>query len=64
MLNKEKVITAIQSLPQEFTIDDVVEALIVLQKIETGLKQSAAGEVFSTEEAKAKLRSKFPHLGI
>ncbi len=39
MLSKEKVIEAIQSLPDEFSIDDVVERLIVLHKIETGLQQ-------------------------
>jgi len=62
MLQKEKVITAIKSLPDEFTIGDVVETLIVLQKIEIGLKQVENGKVFTTEEAKTRLKSKFPDL--
>ncbi len=56
MLVKEKVIEAIQSLPSQFSIDDVVEKLIVLEKIEIGLKQVAEGKVLSTQEAKEKMK--------
>jgi len=56
MLSKEKVIEAIQSLPDEFSIDDVVERLIVLHKIETGLQQVSEGKTTSTPEAREKLQ--------
>lgn len=56
MLVKEKVIEAIQSLPHQFSIDDVMEKLIVLEKIEIGLKQVEEGKVLSTQEAKAKMK--------
>ena len=56
MLVKEKVIEAIQSLPSQFSIDDVVEKLIVLEKIEMGLKQVTEGKVLSTQEAKEKMK--------
>lgn len=56
MLVKEKVIQAIQELPAEFSIDDVVERLIVLQKIETGLQQVKEGKELHTKEAKEKLK--------
>lgn len=56
MLSKEKVIEAIQSLPDEFSIDDVVERLIVLHKIETGLQQVSAGKTISTQEAREQLQ--------
>ena len=56
MLVKEKVIEAIQSLPSQFSIDDVVEKLIVLEKIEIGLKQVTEGKVLSTQEAKEKMK--------
>ena len=62
MLQKDKVITAIQSLPDTFTLDDLVEVLIVLQEIEIGLKQVAEGKTLTTEEAKAILKVKFPTL--
>jgi len=56
MLLKEKVIEAIQSLPDEFSIDEVVERLIMLHKIETGLQQVSEGKTISTQEAREKLQ--------
>lgn len=56
MLIKEKVLEAIQSLPAQFSIDDLVERLIVLHKIETGLQQAAEGKTLTTQEAKEKLQ--------
>ncbi|MEZ4934392.1 MAG: hypothetical protein R2788_19980 [Saprospiraceae bacterium] len=56
MLVKEKVLEIIQSLPNEFSIDEVVEKLIVLQKIETGLQQVEEGKTLPTKEAKEKLK--------
>ena len=55
MLLKEKVIEVIQSLPDEFSIDDLVEQLIVLHKIETGLHQVGEGQTLTTGEARKKL---------
>jgi predicted transcriptional regulator len=56
MLIKEKVLEAIQSLPAQFSIDDLVERLIVLHKIEAGLQQVAQGKTLNTQEAKEKLK--------
>lgn len=56
MLIKEKVLQTIESLPQEFSLDDLVERLIVLEKIETGLQQVNEGKTISTEEARKKLK--------
>ncbi|MDZ4683012.1 MAG: hypothetical protein SH848_11205 [Saprospiraceae bacterium] len=55
MLLRAKVLEAIQSLPDEFSIDDVVERLIILHKIETGLQQVSEGQTISTPEAREKL---------
>ncbi len=56
MLTKEIVIKSINNLPDKFSIDDLLERLIILQKIETGLEQSKTGQTFSTEEVKEKLK--------
>jgi len=55
MLDKEKIKKTIDSLPDDFTIEDVIEELIVIDKIEQGLKDVKDGKVSSTEEAKDKL---------
>lgn len=56
MLSKEKVLEVIQSLPDEFNIDDVIERLITLHKIENGLQQVNEGQTISTAEAREKLQ--------
>ena len=56
MLTKEKVINCLQDMPDTFSMDELIDKLILLQKIETGLEQSKKGEVFSAEEAKEMLK--------
>jgi len=55
MLTKEKIKKAIDSLPDKFTIEEVIEELIVINKIEQGLKDVEDGNVYSTDEIKKKL---------
>jgi len=55
MLTKEKVINSLQDMPDTFSMDELIDKLILLQKIETGLEQSKKGEVFSAEEARKML---------
>jgi predicted transcriptional regulator len=43
-------------MPEEFSIDELMEKLFVLNKIEIGLKQAEKGESYTTEEAKKLLR--------
>jgi len=37
MLTKEKVIQSLQNMPDQFFIDELIDKLLLLQKIETGL---------------------------
>ena len=57
MLTKEKVRKTIDRLPDNFTVDQVVEELVVLNKIEEGLKDVENGRVFSTEQVKKELKT-------
>ncbi len=50
MLNKEKVKAEIENLPEEFSIDELVERLILVEKVERGILQSKSGEVISEAE--------------
>ncbi|MCK5700829.1 MAG: hypothetical protein KAI29_06740 [Cyclobacteriaceae bacterium] len=56
MLTKSQVINSIKKMPDHFSIDDLMDKLILLQKIGTGLEQSEKGEVYSTKEAKEMLK--------
>jgi hypothetical protein len=55
-LEKKKVLNTINDLPDTFSIDEMIDRIILLQKIETGLEQSAKGETVTTVEAKSRLK--------
>lgn len=59
-LTKEKVIETIKGLPDSFSADDLIERIILLQKIEIGLAQSKSGQVLSTSQARKKLKKWLP----
>jgi hypothetical protein len=52
MITKDKAIEAIKSLPEEFSIEELMDRLILLNKIETGIRQAESGETFTSDQAK------------
>ena len=58
MLTKELVLYSLSDLPSRFTLDEIMERIYLLHKIELGLEQSRNGETISMEEAK-QLHSKW-----
>jgi hypothetical protein len=55
MLTKEKIKKSIDTLPDNLTIDQVIDRIIMLDKIEQGLKDVEDENVYTTEEVKVKL---------
>ena len=55
MIEKEQAIKAIQDLPQNATIEDAMEKLCLLYKIDRGIKQADEGNKISQDEAKKKM---------
>lgn len=55
MLTKDKILRTVQDLPDHFSIDELLDRILLLQKVEIGREQSKAGLTYSTDEAKAKL---------
>jgi predicted transcriptional regulator len=52
MLTKEKVNSTVNRLPESFTIDELIDQLIFIEKVEEGYLQSEAGKVVSNEDVK------------
>lgn len=50
MLTKTKLIEQIEKFPEEFSIDELVERLILIEKVELGLKQSEKDEIISDSD--------------
>ncbi len=57
MLTKDKVKRTIDRLPDNFTVDQIVEELVVLNKIEEGLKDVEEGRVYTTSQVKQELKT-------
>ncbi|CAN5280983.1 hypothetical protein BH20GEM2_BH20GEM2_17860 [soil metagenome] len=50
---KQKALEVVQRLPPDATLEDVIEQLYFLYKVERGLAEADAGETVSHEEALA-----------
>jgi hypothetical protein len=54
-MKKLAVIDTITMLPEEFSIDELIERLLIVEKIDKGRVQIKEGKINSEEQAKAKL---------
>jgi len=52
---REKILEALQDLPDDATIDDAIERLIFLAKVDAGLAELDAGKGIPHEEVKRRL---------
>jgi hypothetical protein len=55
MTTKEKVIHAVEDLPDDATIEDAMERLLFLAKIERGILQADAGQTIPHAEVREKI---------
>lgn len=53
---KQDIVRAVQDLPDDATVEDAIERLYFLAKVERGLEQSEAGNTISHAE----IKSRFP----
>jgi predicted transcriptional regulator len=52
---KERILEALRDLPADATVDDAIERLIFVAKIEAGLVELDAGQGIPHEEVKRRL---------
>ena len=51
-MKREKVIEAVKELPQEFDLEELMEKLIFVEKVEQGLKQLDGGKTVDHAQVK------------
>jgi predicted transcriptional regulator len=51
-MKREKVIATINELPQEFELEELLEKLVFVEKVDNGLRQLETGQVKSHERVK------------
>lgn len=54
--DKDKILETVQKLPADATLEDAMERLLFLMKVERGLAQADAGSTLSHDEARQRLR--------
>ena len=55
MTVKEKVIHAVQDLPEDASIEDAMERLFFLSKIEKGIQQADSGQTLSHAQVRERM---------
>ena len=55
MITKTKLISSLDKLPENLTIDQVIDHIIFVEKVQKGMSDSENGRINTKEEAKQKL---------
>ena len=59
MLTKELVNSQIKEMPEEFTLDELIERLIIVEKVNRSLKEVEQGKTITEEELDEKMAKWF-----
>ena len=54
-MKKYKVIETLDHLPDEFNVEELVEKLLFIEKVEKGIQDAEGGKTMSLQEAKQKM---------
>lgn len=54
-ITKDRIRKAVEELPDDVTLDEAIEKLCFLAKVERGLRQADEGETVSHDEVKERL---------
>lgn len=54
-VTKERILKAVEELPDDVTLDEAIEKLCFLAKVERGLHQANEGKTISHDEVKERL---------
>jgi hypothetical protein len=55
MLTKDNVLKTISKFPDSFSLDELIDKLIFIDKVEKGLEQSRSNKVHTHAEARKRL---------
>jgi predicted transcriptional regulator len=56
VITKTQIINSLDKLPDNLTIDQVIDHVIFIEKVQKGLDDSAKGRINTKKEAKQKLK--------
>jgi hypothetical protein len=56
MITKTQLISSLNKLPENLTVDQVIDHIIFVEKVQSGLDDVSNGKVSTKDEAKDKLK--------
>lgn len=56
MVKKESILKILSEFPEEISLEDLIDRLILAQKIEYGIQQSERGDILSEKKAKDRMK--------
>ena len=56
MITKTQLISSLNKLPENLTVDQVIDHIIFVEKVQSGLDDVANGNVSTKDEARDKLK--------
>ena len=59
MISKEKLKKSLEEMPEEFSIEELIDKAILLDKIERGNQQSIQNEIISEEQLEDEMKKWF-----
>lgn len=57
-ITKGQIVKAVADLPEDATVEDAMERLVLLSKIEQGLEQARRGETIPHTEVKRRIEAR------
>ncbi|MBL8001687.1 MAG: hypothetical protein JNL05_06985 [Flavobacteriales bacterium] len=54
-LDKRTVLARIKDMPERFTVDELLERMLVLRKVERGMRELEAGKALTGAQARKRL---------
>ena len=63
MITKERLLKSIAEMPDNINIDELLDKVLLIQKIEVGLLQSGEGKVTGNEDFKKDMKQWFDSTG-
>ncbi|MCB9252071.1 MAG: hypothetical protein H6605_06360 [Flavobacteriales bacterium] len=55
MITKTQLINTLDKLPENLSVDEVIDHIILIEKVQKGLSDSEDGKIYPKEEARQKL---------
>ncbi len=56
MLTKSQIMEQLEKMPNSFSVDEFIDKLILIEKIENGIIQSKKGMIINENELNAKVK--------